>query len=71
MREVNAVMPAVPRYMHWSEHPIMWSIEDHPKIMPIPGKYALVLDPTFFGPQLPVKFTKVLIDNGSSINIMY
>ena len=64
-------MPAVPRYMHWSEQPITWSIEDHPKIMPVPGKYALVLDPTFFGPQVPVKFTKVLVDNGSSINIMY
>ena len=71
MREVNAVMPAVPRFMHWSEQPIVWSIEDHPKIMPVPGKYALVLDPTFFGPQVPVKFTKVLIDNGSSVNIMY
>ena len=71
MREVNAVLPAVPRFMHWSEQPIVWNIEDHPKIMPVPGKYALVLDPTFIGPQVPVKFTKVLIDNGSSINIMY
>ena len=39
--------------------------------MPNPGGYALVLDPTFVGPQIPVKFSKVLIDNGSSINIMY
>ena len=41
MREVNAVMPAVPRFMHWSEQPIVWSIEDHPKIMPVPGKLLL------------------------------
>ena len=39
--------------------------------MPNPGGYALVLDPNFIGPGLNVKFSRVLIDNGSSINIMY
>ena len=39
--------------------------------MPSPGAYALVLDPIFIGPNIPVKFSRVLIDNGSSINIMY
>ena len=71
MREINVVMPAMPRYMHWSDQQITWSQADHPKVMPNPGGYALVLDPTFVGPQIPVKFSKVLIDNGSSINIMY
>jgi hypothetical protein len=69
--EVNAVMPAVPKYMYWSDQEISWSRDDHPKIMPNPGGYALVLDPTFLGPDFNVKFSKVLIDNGSSINIMY
>ena len=69
--EVNAVMPAVPKYMYWSEQQITWSLADHPKIMPSPGAYALVLDPTFIGPNIPVKFSRVLIDNSSSINIMY
>jgi hypothetical protein len=70
-REVHAVIPAVPRYLNWSEHEISWSRKDHPKVMPSPGEYALVIDPTFLGPTLNVKFTKVLVDNGSSINIMY
>ena len=39
--------------------------------MPTPGGYALVVDPTFMGPTVNVRFTRVLIDNGSSINIMY
>ena len=34
--EVNAVMPAVPSYMHWSEQEISWSRTDHPKVMPNP-----------------------------------
>ena len=39
--------------------------------MPNPGGYALVLDPTFVGPSINVRFSRVLVDNGSSINIMY
>ena len=39
--------------------------------MPTPGGYALVVDPTFMGPVVNFRFTRVLIDNGSSINIMY
>ena len=57
--EVNAVMPAVPKYMYWSEQSITWSIADHPKIMPSPGAYTLVLDPIFIGPDIPVKFSRV------------
>ncbi|KAK1660346.1 hypothetical protein QYE76_048505 [Lolium multiflorum] len=39
--------------------------------MPNPGGYALVVNPTFVGPDINVKFTRILIDNGRSINIMY
>ena len=39
--------------------------------MPNPGGYALVVDPTFVGPKMNIKFTRVLIDNGSSINLLY
>jgi hypothetical protein len=69
--EVNAVMLAVPKLMYWSDQAIGWDRADHPKIMPNPGGYALVMDPTFVGPASNVRFNKVLIDNGSNINIMY
>ena len=39
--------------------------------MPNPGTYALLLDPTLVGPMKNVRFTRTLIDGGSSINIMY
>jgi hypothetical protein len=45
--EVNAVIPPVPQFMHWSDRHISWTREDHPAVMPMPGGYALVLDPTF------------------------
>src|SRR4051812_25543332 len=35
--EVNAIMPAVQRYMYGSEQPHDWSRKDHPKVMPNPG----------------------------------
>jgi hypothetical protein len=69
--EVNAVISAVSRYMQWSEQEITWSLKDHPKVMPNPGGYAQVVDPIMHGPSARVRFSKVLVDNGSSINIMY
>jgi hypothetical protein len=39
--------------------------------MPNPDGYALVMDPTFVGPANNMRFSKVLIDNGNNINIMY
>ena len=57
--------------MHWSEKPISWSRADHPEVMPSPSSYALVLDATFATERRVARFSRVLIDGGSSINILY
>jgi hypothetical protein len=69
--EVNAVMPAEPQFMHWSEAAITWGREDHPRLMPSPGEYALVLDPIIRSDTHTSRFSRMLIDGGSSINLLY
>jgi hypothetical protein len=69
--EVNAVMPAEPQFMHWSEAAITWGREDHPRLMPSPGEYALVVDPVVCSDTHMCRFSRVLIDGGSSINLLY
>jgi hypothetical protein len=67
-RELNATMPAVPQYLNWSEHPITWDRSDHPDHVPQnPGNYALVVNPIV----QQCRLSKVLMDGGSSINILY
>ena len=48
-RAVNAVEPAVPRYLQWSEQPIVWSREDHPPRVDNMGHLALVVAPQVRG----------------------
>jgi hypothetical protein len=57
--------------MHWSEAAITWGREDHPPLMPSPGKYALVLDPIMPSDMHTCRFSRVLIDDGISINLLY
>src|SRR3954465_86557 len=68
-QEVNATMPAVPQYMHWSDCDISWGRKDHPSILPNLGNYPLVVDALVAGPKFSCKFSRVLIDGGSTINI--
>jgi hypothetical protein len=46
---------------------ITFSREDHPNRIPNPGKYPLVVDLVIGN----VRFSKVLMDRGSSLNILY
>ena len=69
-QEVNTIVPAKPEFMHWSDRRVTWTREDHPAVMPSPGGYALVLNPTIAA-RRTCKFSRVLIDSGSSINILY
>ena len=58
--EVHAVMPDVQQLMNWSKQPISFGSEDHPDIMPAPGGYCLILDPTIVSGRLTCTFSKVL-----------
>jgi hypothetical protein len=66
-REVCSVKVAAPVYLDWSDKPITFDQGDHPDCVPSPGKYSLVIDPVIDN----VRLTKVLMDGGSSLNIIY
>jgi hypothetical protein len=66
-REVFALRPATPRFLDWSDAPITFDRDDHPVHVTNPGAYPLVVDPII----LNARFTKVLMDGGSSLNIIY
>jgi hypothetical protein len=66
-REVCSVKVAVPVYLDWFDKPITFDQADHPDRVPNPGKYPLVVDPVIGD----VRLTKVLMDGGSSLNIIY
>jgi hypothetical protein len=61
------VKVAAPVYLDWSGKPITFDQGDHPDRAPSPGKYPLVVDPVIGN----VRLTKVLMDGGSSLNIIY
>jgi hypothetical protein len=66
-REVCSVKVAAPVYLDWSDKPITFDQGDHPDHVPSPGKYPLIVDPVIDN----VRLTKVLMDGGSSLNIIY
>jgi hypothetical protein len=66
-REVCSVKVAAPVFLDWSDKPITFDQGDHPDRVPSPGKYPLVVDPVIGN----VRLTKVLMDGGSSLNIIY
>jgi hypothetical protein len=66
-QEVCSVKVAALVYLDWSDKPITFDQGDHPNCVPSPGKYPLVVDPVIGN----VRLTKVLMDGGSSLNIIY
>jgi hypothetical protein len=66
-RKVCSVKVAAPVYLDWSDKPITFDQGDHPDCVLSPRKYPLVVDPVIGNTRL----TKVLIDGGSSLNIIY
>jgi hypothetical protein len=67
LREIMSVEPAVPRPLRWSEVPISFSRDDQWTSFSEPEKFPLVLDPVV----AEVKLTKVLIDGGSRLNLIF
>jgi hypothetical protein len=66
-REVCSVKVATLVYLDWSDKPITFDQGDHPDCVLIQGRYLLVVDPVIGNARL----TKVLMDGGSSLNIIY
>jgi hypothetical protein len=66
-REVCSAKVAAPVYLDWSDKPITFDQGDHLDRVPSPGKYPLVVDPVIGN----IRLTKVLMDGGSSLNIIY
>jgi hypothetical protein len=65
--EVLAAEKALPSFLDWLKDAITFSREDHPNRIPKPGQYPLVVDPVIGN----ARFSKVLMDGGSSLNILY
>ncbi|KAI5017957.1 hypothetical protein ZWY2020_042845 [Hordeum vulgare] len=66
-REVNMATPTNPTFLKWSQTAITFDQSDHPAHVPTAGRQALAVDPVVEG----VRLRKVLMDGGSSLNIMY
>ena len=65
--EVYTTKPATPPFLRWSESAITFDRTDHPDSVLHLGRYPLVVD-LIVGPK---RLTKVLMDGGSGLNIMY
>jgi hypothetical protein len=66
-QEVCLVKAAAPVYLDWSDKPITFDRGDHADFMPSLGRYPLVVDQIIGN----VRLSKVLMDEGSSLNIIY
>jgi hypothetical protein len=67
LQEVCAAKSSVSKFLCWSSTLITFDRGDHPPNVPQPGSYPLLVDPIITNKRL----TKVLMDEGSSLNILY
>ena len=66
-REACAAESAIPSFLSWSESLITYDQRDHPSHVARLGRYPLVVDSIVHKKRL----TKVLMDGGSGLNILY
>ena len=66
-REACIAETVVPSFLSWSESLITFDQRDHPSHIARPGRYPLIVDPIVRRKRL----IKVLMDGGSSLNILY
>ena len=66
-REACAAESAIPSFLSWSNSPITLDQRDHPTHVARSGRYPLIVDPIVCKKHL----TKVLMDGGSGLNILY
>jgi hypothetical protein len=58
---------ATPEYLKWSEVPITFDRNNHPDSIPKPDRFPLIVSPII----KDVKLNQVLVDGGSSLNILF
>ena len=66
-REACTAELAIPSFLSWSDSSITFDQRGHPSYVARPGRYPLVIDPIVSKKRL----TKVLMDGGSGLNILY
>jgi hypothetical protein len=66
-QEVMPVSPTTPKCLKWSEVPITFDCSDNLDFVPKPGRYPLIVSTIV----KDVKLNQVLIDGGSSLNILF
>lgn len=66
-REVCSTSQGITAKIKWSQHKIEFLEADHPKTTTIPGRYLIVVEPTVRN----IKVARVLIDGGSSSNLLF
>nr|AAS07078.1 putative polyprotein [Oryza sativa Japonica Group] len=66
-REVCSTWQGAAPRMKWSEQKMEFLDADHPKTAVIPGRYPIVVEATIRN----IKVARVLIDGGSSINLLF